>query len=250
MEVMGIGVASDADLADSANPPQPVPAMRASSVSAAAAALTEFKKSTRQRYLDESVGVGLLALDNAFRAAAIDQSIITAAPTRTGLLLATGRGPVQTRAQFLDSYFTRGRKSASATLFSNSGYNILGAMLARSQSIQGPVLTFGTGRCWSLRLLEIAQRFIDAGRVDRLVVGHVAAEGAVMVALGPLTAEASDPACVLRMPRPGEIRVASRTGAFDLEITDPDEDFFAALTRMAAASSAAMTMKENAGASS
>ena len=234
MEVRGIGVASDADGPESASSGNSVVTTLSASARQAAAVLTEFKQSTRQRYLDESVGLGLLALDNALRAAAIDQGSIAAAPTRTGMLLATRRGPVQTRQQFLDSYFARGRKSASATLFSNCGYNILGSMLARSRGIRGPVLTFGTGHAWSFRLLEVAQRLIDAGRVDRLVVGFVDSDSATMVALAPVTAQTSDLACVLHVPSPGEIRVETRTGRFEFNSASFDQDFFSHLSTMVA----------------
>lgn len=153
--------------------------------------LTAFKRRTLQRHVDPAVGAGLAALD----ATGIAPGIVPWAfePWRIGLLLATDAGPADTRLQYLDSYAGRGGKSVSATLFANCGYNIAGAMLARSRGIRGPVLTFGADRHWGGRLLATAARLFAAGRVDRLLVGRAEAGGAVMLALAPAVGDAPNP---------------------------------------------------------
>jgi hypothetical protein len=147
-----------------------------------AAILATFKRRTQQRYLDDAVGVGLAALNGASETA---PEGVEAVPERTGLLLATLSGPINTRAQFRESYTSRGKRSASATLFANCGYNIVGAMLARSHNIRGPALTFGTGEMWCRRLLATARRMFEAGRIDRLFIGNVEVGCGVILALAP-----------------------------------------------------------------
>lgn len=148
--------------------------------------LASFKRRTQQRYVDDAVGPGLAALEGACVSGAIGSEVIDAEPSRTGLLLATDSGPVVTRGQYLETYANRGRKSVSATLFSNCGYNIVGAMLARSRNIRGPVLTFGADALWGPRLLATARRLFLSGRVNRLFVGRAEAGSAVMLALVPV----------------------------------------------------------------
>lgn len=145
--------------------------------------VTAFKRQTRQRYIDKAAELGIKALNDAVVDAGLDQAAIDGAAFRIGILIATGSGPVTTRSQYLSSYVQRGGKSASATLFSNCGYNIVGAMLARSRNLRGPVVTFGTGGDWSRGLLATARRFFQAGRADCLFVGRAEAEGAVMIGL-------------------------------------------------------------------
>lgn len=144
---------------------------------------TAFKRRTRQRYIDRAAELGIKALNDAAVEGGLDQAAIDAAPYRVGILVATGLGPVTTREQYLNSYVQRGRKSASATLFSNCGYNIVGAMLARSRNIRGPVLTFATAGDWSDGLLATARRLLQGGRADCLFVGRAEADGAIMIGL-------------------------------------------------------------------
>lgn len=147
--------------------------------------LTAFKQRTQQRYVDESVGPGLSAIEGACETAGVAPE---ADPWRTGVLLATEEGALATRRQYQESYSSRGGKSVSATLFSNCGYNIVGAMLARSRGIQGPVLTFGADGQWGARLLATARRMLAARRADRLFVGRADGNSAVMLLLAPADA--------------------------------------------------------------
>lgn len=154
----------------------------ADSVTDSAKLLAAFKRRTQQRYVDESVGPGLSAIEDACESAG---GVLDADPWRTGLLLATEAGAVATRLQYLESYASRGGKSVSATLFSNCGYNIVGAMLARNRSIRGPVLTLGADERWGARLLATARRMFAARRADRLFVGRADGNSAVMLLLTP-----------------------------------------------------------------
>ncbi|MDI6739537.1 MAG: hypothetical protein QME74_04145 [Candidatus Edwardsbacteria bacterium] len=141
-----------------------------------------FKRRTQQRYIDKAAEQGILALHRAC-ATSVDQERIDREPGKVGLLIATDLGPEGTREQYLSSYTQRGGKSASATLFSNCGYNIVGSNLARSRNICGPVLTLGATADWPLALFCTALRFFAAGRVDLLFVARAEAEGAVVICL-------------------------------------------------------------------
>lgn len=142
-----------------------------------------FKQRTQQRYIDKASEQGILALHRTCAAARIAQERIDREPGKVGLLIATDRGPECTRKRYLNSYVQRGRKSASATLFSNCGYNIVGSNLARSFNISGPVLTLGAATDWPLALFCTALRFFVASRVDLLFVARAEAEGAVVICL-------------------------------------------------------------------
>lgn len=146
---------------------------------------TAFKRSTQQRYIDKAAETGIKALHDAALAAGLTSGTVERAPQRIGILIATRHGPVATRDQYLDSYANRGGKSASATLFSNCGYNIVGSMLARSLGIRGPVLTFGAGAGWSSSLLATARLLFAGRRTDLVFVGRAEAEEALLLALAP-----------------------------------------------------------------
>jgi hypothetical protein len=142
-----------------------------------------FKQRTQQRYIDKAAEQGILALHRTCTAAGIDQERIDREPGKVGLLIATDRGPENTRERYLNSYAQRSGKSASATLFSNCGYNIVGSNMARSCNIRGPVLTLGAAADWPLALFCTALRFFAARRVDLLFVARAEAEGAVVICL-------------------------------------------------------------------
>ncbi|MEA2666802.1 MAG: hypothetical protein QOI11_3746 [Candidatus Eremiobacteraeota bacterium] len=150
---------------------------------AAKARATAFKRETRQRYLDSSVEAGLEALHAAMHGDADPGLAQAAAAGRIGLLLATALGPQASRGDYLRSYGQRGEKSASATLFTNCGYNIAGAMLARSQNIRGPVLTFGADDGWDRKLLDVARRLLVAARAEIVYAGRIEPGAAAIVGL-------------------------------------------------------------------
>nr|WP_255319478.1 beta-ketoacyl synthase N-terminal-like domain-containing protein [Dendrosporobacter quercicolus] len=142
-----------------------------------------FKQRTQQRYIDKAAEQGILALHRTCVAAGVDQERIDHEPGKVGLLIATDRGPEDTRERFLNTYARRGGKSVSATLFSNCGYNIVGSNLARSYNIRGPVLTLSAAADWPLVLFCTALRLFAARRVDLLFVARAEPEGAVVICL-------------------------------------------------------------------
>ena len=166
-----------------ASPPLWLPAQPATLPGDEEGLVAAFKRRTQQRYIDKAAEQGILALHRTCAAAGVDQERIDREPGKVGLLIATDLGPEDTRERYLNSYAQRGGKSASATLFSNCGYNIVGSNLARSYNIRGPVLTLGAAADWPLALLCTALRFFAAGRVDLLFLARAEAEGAVVICL-------------------------------------------------------------------
>lgn len=146
--------------------------------------LAAFKRETRQRYLDKSAERGVAALDASSRASAPAWRGTEPPPERTGLLVVATTGPRGTRGDFLDSYLSRGKTSASATLFSNCGFNIAGAMMARSRKITGPVLTLA-GDDPARLLAENAEILFSTGHMDVAFLAVVDGEGAVVLCVRP-----------------------------------------------------------------
>ncbi|WP_372021030.1 hypothetical protein [Tistrella mobilis] len=170
------GVIPDGDIVSPPSTAEPMAGLVAS-----------FKRSTRQRYIDPAAEHGLKALADAVAGAGLSVDRMAAAPQRFGLLLATTAGPVETRKQYVSSYTQRGRQSVSATLFSSVGYNIVGSLLARSQGLRGPVLTFAARPGWLAALVAHARRLFTADRTDLIFVGRAEADGAMVLALSPET---------------------------------------------------------------
>lgn len=173
----------------------------------------DFKRATQQRYLDKAAETGLVALHGAIETAGVDQDRIDRDPGRVALSIATVHGPETTRQQYLGSYAQRGGKSASATLFSNCGYNIVGAMLARSRNIRGPVLTFGGVPRWPRQLLDTSRRQFAARRIDLSFVGYASAETAVIMALAPLAPSEGREAARLAIACPRGFGVEANPGS-------------------------------------
>jgi len=120
----------------------------------------------------------------------------------TGLILATGHGPVTTTFDFLDSMQEFGPKLASPTAFSTSIHNVAASTISIMLGYNGPCLTVNqfsqswasallTGACW---LAEDRVRRVLVGAVDEyqpllMEAGRLAhcplarGEGAVFLAL-------------------------------------------------------------------
>jgi 3-oxoacyl-(acyl-carrier-protein) synthase len=147
--------------------------------------IADFRKKTRQRYLDKSAERGIAALHGSIEATGLAQVELDAAPERVGLLIATCCGPDSTRAAYLSSYLSRGRSSVSATFFTNCGFNITGAMMARSRNIRGPVLTLIPDRNPGQALVEMAQLLFASKRMDLAFLAHADNDNGIVLCVRP-----------------------------------------------------------------
>lgn len=90
---------------------------------------------------------------------------------RTGLILATGHGPVTTTFDFLDSMQEFGPKLASPTAFSTSIHNVAASTISIMSGYTGPCLTVNQfAMSWASALLTAAC-WLAEGRVDQVLVG-------------------------------------------------------------------------------
>ncbi len=151
----------------------------------ASSLVADFKKKTRQRYLDKSAEKGIAALHSSIEATELAQIKIEAAPEKVGLLITTCRGPESTRTDYLSSYLSRGKSSVSATLFSNCGFNIAGAMMARSSNIRGPVLTVIPDRNPGQTLAEMAQILFNSKRMEFAFLAHADNDNGIVLCVRP-----------------------------------------------------------------
>jgi hypothetical protein len=128
-----------------------------------------FVKDTRQRYIDPVAELGVIALHLAV-ARLGGRDALPEDQFRRALFVVTARGPQATRLKLQTGYANDSQGAVSATIFSNCGYNIAGALMARSQSIRGPVLTFGETPSWRRDVPKMAQAFLERDRVDWLAL--------------------------------------------------------------------------------
>lgn len=90
---------------------------------------------------------------------------------RTGVIVATGFGALETTFAFLDSYIEKGDRLSSPTHFSNSVHNAPAAHIAISYGIQGPNLTVSQFDLSFISALMTARIWLAEKRVDTVLVG-------------------------------------------------------------------------------
>lgn len=131
-----------------------------------------FVKDTRQRYIDPAAELGVMALHLAVEQLGGSHAM-PEDPFRRALFVVTAKGPQTTRLKLQASYASESKGALSATVFSNCGYNIAGALMARSQSIRGPVLTFGETPNSRRDVRKMAEVFLERDRVDWLALAFL-----------------------------------------------------------------------------
>lgn len=93
--------------------------------------------------------------------------------SKTGLIVASGYGPLRTTFAFLDSFIEAGDKFSSPTPFSHSVHNAALAQVSMSMGITGPGLTVSQFEMSVPSALLTAQAWLAEGRVDALLFGAV-----------------------------------------------------------------------------
>jgi len=139
------------------------------------AALEAFVDRRALRRMDHISRLAILGACLALRDAGIDRP-----DERTGVALATGYGPTGTTFGFLDSFIDGGDPCSSPTLFSSSVHNAPAANLASVLGVTGPNLTVSQFEVSASSALFTALLWLDAGRVDRVLVGGVDEYGEVL----------------------------------------------------------------------
>lgn len=134
--------------------------------------LSEYQKEIPDvRYMDSVAKKGIMAARGSINSAEISVKEINNNPYRYGILLATKRGPVLSRAKLYESLTSRNEKSVSATVFSNCGYNIAASLIAGFFGLKGVNLTLSGGPDLAFSLLQRAANFLYNKRLDTVFVG-------------------------------------------------------------------------------
>jgi hypothetical protein len=144
------------------------------------------RRKTGLRYLDPLVERGVRAIE-----AATAEGDPSGPETdlerafRTGILMVTRQGPSSTREQLYRSLSERQGKGVSATLFSNCGYNIAAAVMAKVRGIRGPSLTFAATPGWAARVFRFADGLFARRAADRLFLSYADGNAAIVLLAEP-----------------------------------------------------------------
>lgn len=102
-----------------------------------------------------------------------DAGLLDADLSRTGVVVATGYGPLKTTFNFLDSYLDFGYSCSSPTHFSNSVHNAAAAHVSMQLKLTAPNLTVTQFEMSVASALLSARQWLEEGRVDRVLFGAV-----------------------------------------------------------------------------
>ncbi|MBP2265549.1 3-oxoacyl-[acyl-carrier-protein] synthase II [Pseudarthrobacter sp. PvP004] len=115
--------------------------------------------------------------------------------TSTGLLFATGTGPISTVEAFERELLTTG--SGNALLFPNTVMNAAPGHVALLNKLQGPTATICAGNTGAITALHFAQNLISNGVVDRMIVlAADEAPHAMLAAYAPIPGYLTRSACL------------------------------------------------------
>ena len=131
--------------------------------------LAQHASSRALRRVDHFTRMALLAAYSALEDAGLDSADLK----HTGIVLATGYGPVKLTFDFLDSIIDFGPEMASPQAFAHSVHNIPAATIALLMTLRGP--------CFSICQLDTAiaaatltaQTWLAEKRVTRVLLGAV-----------------------------------------------------------------------------
>ena len=133
------------------------------------AGLTEFIPKRALRRIDHFSKMTLLSACLALK----DADLLDADRSRTGVVIASGYGALQTTFNFLDSYLDFGYSCSSPTHFSNSVHNAAAAHVSIQLQAKAPSLTVTQFEMSVPSALLSAQQWLADGRVDRVLFGAV-----------------------------------------------------------------------------
>ncbi|HMB14666.1 MAG TPA: beta-ketoacyl synthase N-terminal-like domain-containing protein [Pelovirga sp.] len=100
-----------------------------------------------------------------------DAELLEADRSRTGVVVASGYGPLKTTFNFLDSYLDFGYSCSSPTHFSNSVHNAAAAHVSMQLKLTSPSLTVTQFEMSVASALLSARQWLEEGRVDRVLFG-------------------------------------------------------------------------------
>ncbi len=136
---------------------------------AATTELERFLPKRELRRIDHFSKMTLLAAHLALE----DAGLLDADPSRIGVVVASGYGPLKTTFNFLDSYLDFGYSCSSPTHFSNSVHNAAAAHVSMQLKLTSPSLTVTQFEMSVASALLSARQWLEEGRVERVLFGAV-----------------------------------------------------------------------------
>jgi 3-oxoacyl-[acyl-carrier-protein] synthase II len=121
------------------------------------------------RRVDHFTRMALLAAYSALEDAGLDAAELE----HTGIILATGYGPVKLTFDFLDSIIDFGPEMASPQAFAHSVHNIPAATIALMMALRGPCLSLCQLDTVVAAAALTAQTWLAEKRVTRVLLGAV-----------------------------------------------------------------------------
>lgn len=131
--------------------------------------LARYASSRALRRVDHFTRMALLAAYSALEDAGLDAAELK----HTGIILATGYGPVKLTFDFLDSIIDFGPEMASPQAFAHSVHNIPAATIALMMSLRGPCFSFCQLDTAVAAAALAAQTWLAEKRVTRVLLGAV-----------------------------------------------------------------------------
>ena len=136
---------------------------------AALEGLDDFFPKRALRRLDQYAKMTLLSACLALK----DAGRFDADRSRTGVIIASGYGALQTTFDFLDSYLDFGYSCSSPTHFSNSVHNAAAAHVSMHLAIPAPSLTVTQFEMSVPSALLTARQWLAEGRVGQILFGCI-----------------------------------------------------------------------------
>lgn len=131
--------------------------------------LEQYVAKSKLRRVDHYSRMALLAAGRTLA----DSKFLPESRERTGVIVATGYGALESTFSFLDSYIDRGDKLALPTHFSNSVHNAAAAHISICYGISGPTLTVSQFDLSFISALITTAAWLKTDKVDAVLVGVV-----------------------------------------------------------------------------
>jgi 3-oxoacyl-[acyl-carrier-protein] synthase II len=131
------------------------------------ASLSQYLAKGKLRRIDHYSRMALLAAGKAIQDA--DPTVFV--KKKTGVIVASGYGALNTTFAFLDSYIDNRDGLASPTHFSNSVHNAAAAHISIGYGIEGPSITVSQFDMSFISALLSAAMLLEQGNVDSVLIG-------------------------------------------------------------------------------
>ena len=138
---------------------------------ASAFRVADFMPPLKARKFDRCSQFAIAAAGMALK----DASLVvgTLEPTRIGIVLGCGFGGITNSTEFLKGYFSGGADGLIPLLFPNTVPNAAASNTSMEYRLKGPNVTMVQRFCSAESAILMAQRFLEEGRADVMLVGGV-----------------------------------------------------------------------------